>query len=284
MEYKFIAIPDCLLSIGTCFVLSAIFISSLYVWNSHHDRDHSSTIKKRFLSVFIVMLISPAFVYFAINKETLEKRTLWHILGLRTDGLLQALLLPLFLTMVLFTGPIYMQRYNGSLKMYADPSYWTTNIRNLIWLRNHIVAPLAEEFTYRSCMLPILLQCFSPMTAVFVCPLFFGAGHFHHVIEKMKKGMKFKHAMMVSCFHCFYTTIFGIYSAYLLLRTGHFASAFIVHAFCNHMGFPEFHELVNYEKKQKILACTVFVVGFVLWCLFLNPLTEPTLFHHDLHL
>lgn len=50
------------------------------------------------------------------------------------------------------------------------------------------------------------------------------------------------------------------------------------------MGFPEFHELVNYEKKQKILACTVFVVGFVLWCLFLNPLTEPTLFHHDLHL
>ncbi|GJQ79269.1 hypothetical protein Trydic_g5512 [Trypoxylus dichotomus] len=284
MEYKFIAIPDCLLAIGTCFVLSTIFVSSLYVWNSHYDRDHASTIKKRFLSVFVVMLISPAFVYFAINKDTLKMKTLWQVLGLRTEGLFQAVFIPLLLTIVLFTGPIYMQVRSGLFSAYTDPNYWSSNVKNLIWLRNHVVAPLAEEFTYRSCMLPILLQCFTPLAAVFICPLFFGAGHFHHVIENMKKGMKFKHAILMSCFHCFYTTIFGIYSAYLLLRTGHFASAFIVHAFCNHMGFPEFHELMNYGKKQQIIASLMFVTGFVLWCFLLNPLTEPVLFHNHLHL
>lgn len=54
--------------------------------------------------------------------------------------------------------------------------YWISNLTNLIWLRNHVVAPLSEEFTFRACMLPLLLQCFRPLTAVFVCPLFFGVG------------------------------------------------------------------------------------------------------------
>lgn len=54
--------------------------------------------------------------------------------------------------------------------------YWITNAQNLIWLRNHVVAPLSEEFTFRSCMLPLLLQSFNPITAIFLCPLFFGVG------------------------------------------------------------------------------------------------------------
>nr|XP_022908330.1 CAAX prenyl protease 2 [Onthophagus taurus] len=174
MEYEFIV--DRLISIGSCSLLSILFVCSLYVWGSHHDRDHSATIKKRFLSVFIVVLISPAFVYFAVNKAALEKRTLWELLGLRKEGLVQAFVMPLFLTMILFSGPIYMQSYNGLLKLYTEPMYWVNGAKNLIWLRNHVVAPLAEEFTYRSCMLPILGQCFEPLTAVFVCPLFFGAG------------------------------------------------------------------------------------------------------------
>lgn len=54
--------------------------------------------------------------------------------------------------------------------------YWIDNMKNLIWLRNHVVAPLSEEFTFRSCMLPALLQCFSPTIAIIMCPLFFGVG------------------------------------------------------------------------------------------------------------
>lgn len=36
---------------------------------------HPSTIKKRFLSVFIMMFISPLFLYFAIDKSILQRVT-----------------------------------------------------------------------------------------------------------------------------------------------------------------------------------------------------------------
>lgn len=39
-------------------------------------------------------------------------------MGLRMEGLTQAVFMPLFLTMILFLGPIAMQGFNGLLKMY----------------------------------------------------------------------------------------------------------------------------------------------------------------------
>lgn len=36
-------------------------------------REHSSTIKKRFFSVFIMALISPVFLYFGMSNKVLEK-------------------------------------------------------------------------------------------------------------------------------------------------------------------------------------------------------------------
>ena len=38
MESEFNAIPGCLISMGTCLVLSAVFVASLYVWSAQHDR------------------------------------------------------------------------------------------------------------------------------------------------------------------------------------------------------------------------------------------------------
>jgi len=81
----------------------------------------------------------------------------------------------------------------------SEPMYWLGSVRTLIWWRNQIVAPLSEEWTFRACMLPLLLQCFTPTTAIFVCPLFFGVAHFHHVVERIKMGMGIKHALFISC-------------------------------------------------------------------------------------
>ncbi|KAF5303641.1 hypothetical protein FQA39_LY09888, partial [Lamprigera yunnana] len=262
-------------SISTCFLLSVVYVSSLYVWNVQHDRNHPSSIKKRFISVFIMMFVSPVFLYVAIDNKILEKASLWEIMGFKTQGLLRALLIPWFLTMVLFSGPLFMQLITGILKVYFEPMYWIVNMQNLVWLRNHLVAPLSEEFTFRSCMLPLLLQSFSPMTAIFICPLFFGVAHFHHMIERMRKGLDFKSAFLVSCFHFTYTTIFGMYSAYLLWRTGHFMSTFIAHAFCNHMGVPDVQELLTYRGSLRLLIFAIFIIGLILWCCLLNSLTEP---------
>ncbi|XP_046996542.1 CAAX prenyl protease 2 isoform X2 [Schistocerca americana] len=210
----------CISSIVACFLLSVVYVASLYVWNSPHNRDHPSTIKKRFLSVFIMMFVSPLFLYSFSREGILKKASIWELLGLRWQGLFPAAVIPLLLTMLLFLGPICMQGFSGLWKLYAEPRYWLANAQNLIWLRNHVVAPLSEEFTFRACMLPLLLQCFRPMTAVFVCPLFFGVAHFHHMVERMKTGLDFRHALMISCFQFAYTTLFGAYSAFLFARTG----------------------------------------------------------------
>lgn len=79
-----------------------------------------------------------------------------------------------------------------------------------------------------------------------------------------------------------YTTIFGAYSAYLFVRTGHFVAPCVVHAFCNHMGFPDFSEALSYKNPQKSVVAASFVVGFLAWFLMLKPFTDPAIYYNTL--
>merc|ERR1712156_947395 len=116
--------------------LAFIYVGSLYVWRSDYDRDHPITIKRRFLSAFCTVCISPFVTKYCVSEELLEKQSLYTIIGIRNEGLCNAIFLPLLLTVILFAGPI------------SDWIFW----------RNRIVAPFTEEFTFRACMLPILLR------------------------------------------------------------------------------------------------------------------------------
>ncbi|CAD6230006.1 GSCOCG00006685001-RA-CDS [Cotesia congregata] len=273
----------CIYAILSCLFLSITYVASLYVWSSPHTREHSSTIKKRFFSVFIMALISPVFLYFGMSNKVLEKVTIWELLGLKWSGLLQAIFIPLILTMILFLGPLCLQGLNGQWKLYFEPMYWIGNARTLIWWRNLVVAPLSEEWTFRACMLPLLLQCFSPTAAIFICPLFFGVAHFHHVVERTKVGMELKSAVILSTFQFVYTTIFGAYAAFLFAKTGHFVAPFAAHSFCNHMGFPDLTEVLAYNNFLKRAGFfSLFVIGLVAWCFLLTPLTNPTWFNNNL--
>ena len=53
-------------------------------------------------------IISPVFVYQFGSPQLLDKYSLAEIIGLRSSGLLPAVLLPLLLTLVLFLGPSAM--------------------------------------------------------------------------------------------------------------------------------------------------------------------------------
>lgn len=86
--------------------------------NSHFS-DHPTTVKKRFFSVFIVMLISPLFIYLFSSRELLDHYTIWYMLGLRVDGLFSAFIYPLLLTVVLFLGPLSVQLTTGIWKIYS---------------------------------------------------------------------------------------------------------------------------------------------------------------------
>lgn len=124
-------------------------------------------------------------------------------MGFRLTGILMAFFIPLLLTAVLFLGPLCSLALNGVWRTYIEPMYWINSFQNILWLRNHIVAPLSEEFTFRACMMPLLLQSYAPTTAILLTPLFFGVAHLHHNIERVRSGMDIKTALIVSSkLHC----------------------------------------------------------------------------------
>ena len=94
----------------------------------------------------------------------------------------------------------------------------------------------------------------------------------HHMIERIRKGQDIQTAVMISLFQASfrnlfphagkfelmcsrfqstYTTIFGMYSAFLFVRTGHIAAPVVAHGFCNFMGFPDFNELLNHPPRTR---------------------------------
>ncbi|CAL7949721.1 unnamed protein product [Xylocopa violacea] len=243
---------SCITAILSCFVLSVMYVAGLYVWGSPYSSHHPTVIKQRFFSVFIMSLISPAFLYFGINEKVYQKETIWELLGLRWPGLIQAIVIPLLLTMILFLGPICVQGFNGFWRLYAEPMYWLGSIRTIIWWRNVVVAPLAEEWTFRA-------------------------------LDRVKVGMNLKHALSISCFQFTFTTLFGAYAAYLFAKTGHLVAVFVVHSFCNIMGCPDLSEVVAIKDPLKRAGLfSLFVIGLVAWCFLLTPMTNPRLFHNNL--
>ncbi|KAJ0173556.1 hypothetical protein K1T71_010705 [Dendrolimus kikuchii] len=273
----------CVYSILACVFLTFSYVASLYIWSSKLSRDHPSVIKRRFFSVTVMMFLAPYFTQYFLTEDTLSRGDLYEQLGLKWSGIFYALVVPLFLTVILFLGPLTMQFLSGVLKFYAEPVYWMSCWRDLIWIRNYVMAPLSEEWVFRACMVPLLLQCLKPFTAVFVGPLLFGIAHFHHMFEKIKTGYDFKTALLISSFQFMYTSLFGVYSAYLFVRTGHFVAPLVVHMFCNHMGFPNFGEVFEYPPLQRIFIVCNFLIGFGIWCCLIVPLTSPDIYNNKLH-
>ena len=132
-------------------------------------------------------------------------------------------------------------------------------------------------------MVPILLSYYSPQGAVFMSPLFFGIAHFHHMIERIRRGQDFKTAFFISSFQFAYTTVFGMYSAFLFVRTGHLASCVIVHGFCNFMGFPDLVQLMHQEPKKRLVLSAFFCLGLGLFFWALIASTEEKLYSNQIY-
>lgn len=262
-----------LVSTGAPFLLGLSYVASLYVWRSNLDRDHPDTIKRRFISAAFMTIVSPVFVYMFGSPELLAKYPLAEIIGLRWPGLVQASIFPLVLTMVLFLGPTVMLLCDDRFRVYCVPMFWRQSLRDWIWWRNHVVAPFSEEFTFRACMVPVLLGYYTHQQAIIISPLFFGVAHFHHMVERIRKGQDIFTSFLVSVFQFTYTTVFGMYSALLFVKTGHFAAPFLVHAYCNFMGFPDFGEVANSEPRKRMFLIVMFVSGALAFYLLLDRFT-----------
>ncbi|XP_054947465.1 CAAX prenyl protease 2 isoform X4 [Physeter macrocephalus] len=154
--------------------------------------------------------------------------SLLTLMGFRLEGIFPAALLPLLLTMILFLGPLMQLSMDcpcdlaDGLKVVLAPRSWARCLTDMRWLRNQVIAPLTEELVFRACMLPMLAPCTGLGPAVFTCPLFFGVAHFHHIFEQLRFRQSSVGSIFLSAaFQFSYTAVFGAYTAFLFIRTGH---------------------------------------------------------------
>lgn len=275
--------PDglCWISVLSCLLLACSYVGSLYVWKSDLPRDHPSVIKRRFTSVLIVSALSPLFVWGWKEFTGIQPTpSLLALMGIRFEGLIPAVILPLILTMVLFLGPLIQLAMDcpwgfiDGIKVAVDPRFWALCLSDMRWLRNQVVAPLTEELVFRACMVPMLVPCAGPSTAIFTCPLFFGVAHFHHVIELLRFRQGTISGIFLSAvFQFSYTAVFGAYTAFIFLRTGHLVGPVMCHSFCNYMGFPALSSALEHPHRLTVLS--FYVLGVLLFLLFLFPMTDP---------
>lgn len=166
--------------------------------------DHPDIIRRRIISVIITCLLSPAIVYFLLNSYNVfspvkEKppaidlsfvfvqslsfsslhfqKLMLILLGLRVERLLNALVVPLLLVIILFLGPLVLAYFDEELLFQTGLSSFLEDVTSLVGIRNYLVAPIAEEFVFRACVIAVLAMagCSTPVL-IFVSPLFFGAG------------------------------------------------------------------------------------------------------------
>ncbi|XP_034020509.1 CAAX prenyl protease 2 [Thalassophryne amazonica] len=281
-EASSVADGPCWPSVLSCLWLACSYVGSLYVWRSELPRDHPAVIKRRFTSVLIVSGLSPIIVW--VWREFTGIQTgpsLLALMGIRIEGVIPAVILPLLLTMVLFLGPLTQLAMDcpwtflDGIRVACDPWFWVLSFSDMRWLRNQVVAPLTEELVFRACMLPMLVPCAGPSVAIFTCPLFFGVAHFHHVIEllRFRQGTVFG-IFLSAVFQFSYTAVFGAYTAFIFIRTGHLIGPVLCHSFCNHMGFPAVSSALEHPHRFTILTC--YVLGVILFFLFLFPFTDPS--------
>ncbi|ORX80216.1 Abi-domain-containing protein, partial [Anaeromyces robustus] len=245
-----------------CLLLACFFVVSLYFFDRKKQlqlsRDHPEVIKKRFISILIVCTTSPILLLFYYYIRHVFDNNSFNFflqsLGITYKNLIIGVIIGIMLVLEIFFGPLvvmFMQKelffQNDNLKYFE---------LSLIEIRNIIVGPITEEFIFRSCMVSACyLANFSNTFMIFILPLFFGIAHVHHAYEFYMLNKNQENALVQSLLgttlQFSYTTVFGWFSTYLLLRTGNVLSPIFAHALCNIFGFPDINSLLSARGKLK---------------------------------
>ena len=123
-------------------------------------------------------------------------------------------ILPTLLTMSLFLGPLLQWSLETILHRYSSSR---THPFSLTWtymaspLRVYVLGPFSEEFVFRGCMIPTLVQAgYSVQTIVWGAPILFGVAHVHHAIEHVRAGKDIGQALQLVSMYLIIQSIFKI--------------------------------------------------------------------------
>lgn len=90
--------------------------------------------------------------------------------------------------------------------------------------------------------------------------------------------------ILIHLFQFSYTYIFGVYSSFLFIRTGHFFPSFVAHALCNALGIPDVMNLITLndgQAKRKFFYMICYVIGLWLFATNLFVLTQSNLYYSN---
>lgn len=245
------------------------------------DRDDPRVVKERFVRVGVASAVAPCI---ALGVATLfphscsvpNDQSLWTWFGLMAPNVALGTVLPLGLTMVLFLGPLVMSWLDRdrttSIELQVRERLRDLEDDGLLVLRNLVVGPVTEEWVFRACMCPLLFGAGLPDVAnVFTSAFIFGCAHVHHIFDSdvnyLTVAVQFT-----------YTSLFGAYSSYLFLRTGHLLGPLVAHIFCNFMGLPAFARVPNHRYRRTLTAAFVLGLGSFIALTTLDAIYRPALF------
>jgi len=254
----------------------------LYIWGRESftlSRNNPEQIKRRFKSVALASVVSLLYVRL-IWGQGHHEISFGRLVGVHTEFLLSAIFYCLSLTALLFAGPLLQMLWEKEKEEEDEPQKRPM----LFAIRDLVVGPVTEEIVFRACTCPVLLVGgLSPNATIICTPIFFGLAHLHHILHHLtnKTGSELKREILLSIFQLGYTTLFGLYSAFLFVRTGHIAPVILVHTFCNYMGFPAFQQALAH--KYRFVLGVVYVLGLVLFIYNLLWFTNPVYFNSILY-
>jgi prenyl protein peptidase len=236
----------------TAFYVAPFYLSPTLRSVSLASRDSPSVIRARVRSVTLACIACAVVNVYILaihgHATVLDVLRLWGVWPISFVDIAKLL----GLVAVLFAGPLFKALIaEGEWRDITPSNIKAELIDSWIGYRNIIVAPLSEELVFRSLVISLyLLAKVSPTRIVFTTPLIFGMAHLHHLAANVRSrtppGRKspplaiWLQCIAVSLFQFAYTSLFGFFAAFALLRTGNFYGVVLVHSLCNWMGVPQF--------------------------------------------
>ncbi|XP_058087391.1 CAAX prenyl protease 2 isoform X2 [Magnolia sinica] len=242
-------------AVAACTAMAVFYVAILYSPTLILRLPHPTSVKSFMIRRFVCAAISSIVSAFASALllpigSFQAASSIFGVYGIRVDHLWQAVVFPLSLTSLLYTGSLvskctFLASAWNENKFHAEgcsvecikraPQRLLDQIQsiasNVLAWRVYVVAPFTEEVVFRACMIPLLL-CggFKTSTIVFLSPIFFSLAHLNHFLELYcLQNYSFCRAALIVGPQLGYTVIFGSYASFLFIRTGllmHLAFAF----------------------------------------------------------
>ena len=230
------------MSLGLSIAVAMAYVVSIYSFRPPEiigkDRDDLAVIYHRFKSVTIMCGMVMMIIPMIMEGDFIENFKAFRLFPHQIDAWIGCW--RVFITMsVLYMGPIWLYiKDTWDVKQWKHDGMY--NFTTVYGIRDHIFAPITEEFIYRAVIFHILEVRFAAKSIILWSPLLFGIAHIHHGYHLIReKNLSMAMVVMNGVFQTVYTSLFGVLANYVLYKYDNVWCCVVIHSYCNVMGFPE---------------------------------------------